>query len=129
MQTTLKLVDPAQTPLARSTPLVESVEPRVLTGQFAEKLALVTHAQRELRSMGVRVLSVCWDEPIPAIRIERDPRVSLKPLLDVLGKLNFTVRGEGYDVWGILHGVAVRWSERLNFTSPVISVDLPTRQH
>ena len=53
MQTTLKLVDAAQAPLARSTPLVESVEPRVLTGQFAEKLALVTHAERELRAMGM----------------------------------------------------------------------------
>ncbi|MGH8782086.1 hypothetical protein [Paraburkholderia sp.] len=130
MQPQLRLVDGSMAKRPHCAPLVESIEPRVLTGSFTDKLALVTRAERELRSIGIRVLSVSWDEP--ALRIERDMAVSLKPLLDRMLKLNFRVCNEdGYDVWGHFCNVVVCWSQPLSAHLPEIvvpAVPLTTRE-
>lgn len=112
MQPQLKLVDAATVARPDSALPVDSIEPRVLTGTFVEKLALVTGAERELRSIGVRVIGVSWDEP--ALRVEHDPQVSMKPLIDRVPKLNFRIcDDDSYDVWARFSGVIVYWRQAL----------------
>jgi len=97
-----------------------SVESTVFTPDFRSRLTSVTSAERALRAAGVCVVSVQWLHPLPAIRIKRDPGVSLKPILDEIDKLHFEQPRDGrYDVWGVFHGVTVCWQEAV----PQLSAD------
>lgn len=123
MQTQLKLVSAPQ-PHSAASRLVRSTTPTVLTDDFITRLTNVTSAERALRAMGISVVSVHWVHPLPAIRIQRVPDVSFKPLLEEVIKLNFEQpRDGGYDVWCVYRDVIVCWKETV---PDLVAAAIPT---
>jgi hypothetical protein len=94
---------PGQPPLNR--------ESRVLTEGNSSRLSQLNCARRELRAMGVRIVSVTWVDPCPLVQIERDPNVSLTPLLNRMGPRAFRHTGDYTRVTGEFVGVMLCWYE------------------
>lgn len=97
--------------LVRTEEMPRSHESRVFTATVLERLAQLNHAERELRSMGLRVVQVSWGESRPVVRIERDATKSIAPLLDRMGARSFRPDGDATEVWGVLDGITVCWRE------------------
>lgn len=96
--------------------------PRVLSDEVLARLTALNAAVRSLRAMGIRVRSTRLDGEFPAdigepsIRIERNPAVSLAPLLDAAGPRSYWrryVRGaEEVTAFCVFQGCVVLWEER-----------------
>ena len=69
-------------------------EPRVFSASFLKRLALLTHAERELRGLGLHVIWSRLAGPIPQLRIKSDAGTSVKPLLDRATPRTFRQRAE-----------------------------------
>jgi hypothetical protein len=86
-------------------------ESRVFTGSFMERLALLTHAERELRRLGLNVVWSSLAGPTPQAHIRRDADVSIVPLLDRMGPRYFIDDDGCKVVCGEFEGITVRWVE------------------
>jgi hypothetical protein len=61
--------------------------------------------------MNLRVARVIWCEARPFIEIEREPRTSLAPLLDRMGRRMFRCANGRTHIAGEFMGVTVCWFE------------------
>lgn len=96
--------------IASATPVAQA-EPKVFTPDFRQRLATLTHAERELRSFGLQVLWSRLAGPKPQAHFLRDAKVSIGGLLDRMGPRSFR-KEEGYTVAsGEFEGVIVSWCE------------------
>lgn len=95
----------------RPAPAVPFHEPRVFTGDFQERLSLLTKAERELRAMGLHVVYTQLAGPRPQAHIRRDADISLGSLMDRMGPRGFTMCEGGIVVSGEFQGVIVSWIE------------------
>lgn len=95
----------------RPVPAVSLHAPRVFTGDFQERLALLTKAERELRGMGLHVVWTQLAGPRPQAHIRRDAEISLGPLMDRMGPRGFSTCDGGLVVSGQFMGVIVSWIE------------------
>lgn len=86
-------------------------EPRVFSASFLERLARLTHAERELRSLGLHVIWSRLAGPKPQAHIRRDATVSIAPLLDRMGPRSFRDEDGCKVVFGEFEGVTVSWVE------------------
>lgn len=86
-------------------------EPRVFTGDFQERLALLNKAERELRGMGLHVVWTALAGPRPQAHIRRDVGQSLGPLMDRMGPRDFSPCDGGVVISGEFLGVLVSWLE------------------
>jgi hypothetical protein len=78
---------------AFTTPVAQA-EPKVFTVDFRQRLALLTHAERELRALGYPVVWSRLAGPMPQLHIQRDAAVSIVPLLDRATPRTFRTRVE-----------------------------------
>lgn len=85
--------------------------PRVFTGDFQERLGLLTKAERELRDMGLHVVWTQLAGPRPQAHIRRDADISLAPLMDRMERRDFITCDGGTVVSGQFMGVIVSWVE------------------
>lgn len=95
----------------RPVPAAPLHEPRVFTGDFRDRLSLLTKAERELRDMGLQVVWTALAGPRPQAHIHRDADKSLGPLMDRMGPRDFISRDDGMVVSGLFQGVLVSWLE------------------
>ena len=86
-------------------------EPRVFSASFLERLAQLTHAERELRRLGLHVIWSRLAGPKPQAHIRRDATVSMAPLLDRMGPRSFRKEEGCTLVSGEFYGVIVSWVE------------------
>lgn len=86
-------------------------EPRVFSASFLERLAQLTHAERELRRLGLHVIWSRLAGPKPQAHIRRDATVSMAPLLDRMGPRSFRKEEGCTLVSGEFDGVIVSWVE------------------
>lgn len=86
-------------------------ESRVFTESFRERLAALTKAERELRSLGLHVVWSRLAGPKPQAHILRDAKVSMGPLMDRMRNFFFHDEGEGKVISGEFEGVIVSWVE------------------
>lgn len=101
---------PAQPPLGCAS--------RVLTEGICNRPSPLNCARRELRAMGLRIVSVTWVDPCPLVQIERDRNVSLTPLLNRMGPRSFRHAGEYTRVTGEFVGVMLCWYEPRGAVAP-----------
>mgnify|MGYP005732632641 CR=1 len=93
---------------AQSEPLASR---RVLAGSLLDRLVLLNGARRALRDMNLRVARVIWCDARPFIEIDREPRMSLAPLLDRMGRRMFRCVEGRTRIAGEFMGVTVCWFE------------------
>lgn len=86
-------------------------EPRVFSASFLERLARLTHAERELRRLGLHVICSRLAGPKPQAHIRRDATVSIASLLDRMGPRSFRDEDGCKVVFGEFEGVTVSWVE------------------
>lgn len=86
-------------------------ESRVFTASFLERLALLNHAERELRRLGLHVVWSRLAGPKPQAHIQRDDTKSLAPLLNRMGPRSFRDEAGCKLVSGEFEGVIVSWVE------------------
>ena len=86
-------------------------ESRVFTASFLERLALLNHAERELRRLGLHVVWSRLAGPKPQAHIQRDETKSLAPLLNRMGPRSFRDEAGCKLVSGEFEGVIVSWVE------------------
>lgn len=98
----------AAEPAPQSTPLASR---RVLAGSLLDRLVLLNGARRALRDMNLRVARVIWCDARPFVEIEREPRTSLAPLLDRMGRRAFRCVNGRTRIAGEFMGVMVCWFE------------------
>ena len=85
--------------------------PKVFTADICSRLAALTYAERELRSLGLHVIWSRLAGHKPQAHFQRDAKVSIAGLLDRMGPRSFR-KGEGYTVISAeFHGVIVSWCE------------------
>ncbi|PMS20084.1 hypothetical protein C0Z18_11780 [Trinickia dabaoshanensis] len=84
---------------------------RVLAGSLLDRLVLLNGARRALRDLDLRVARVIWCDGRPFIEIEREPGVSLAPLLDRMGRRMFRCANGRTRIAGEFMGVTVCWFE------------------
>lgn len=94
-----------------SVPAGMQCEPRVFTASFLERLAQLTHAERELRRLGLHVIWSRLAGPKPQAHIQRDDTVSISPLLNRMGQRSFRKEDGCTLVSGEFEGVIVSWVE------------------
>ncbi len=87
---------------------------RVLADSLLDRLAQLNRARRALRDMKLRVARVIWCDGSPFIEIEREPNVSLSPLLDRMGQRVFRCANGRTRIAGSFLGVTVCWYESGN---------------
>ena len=87
---------------------------RVLADSLLDRLGQLNRARRALRDMNLRVARVIWCEGSPVIEIEREPEVSLVPLLDRMGRRVFRCVNGRTRIAGPFLGVTVCWFESGN---------------
>ena len=92
-------------------PAANTHQPRVLTGDFQERLAAITQAERDLRKMGLHAVWTRLVGPKPGIHIQRNHAVSIAPLLDQMGPRSFRQEDGCTVVFGEFKGVIVSWAE------------------
>lgn len=85
--------------------------PRVLNDLVVERLALLNHAERELRRMGLHVVWSRLAGPTPQAHVRRDADVSIAPLLDRMGPRSFHDDDGCKLVFGEFEGITVSWVE------------------
>lgn len=85
--------------------------PRVFSASFLERLALLNHAERELRRLGLHVVWSRLSGPRPQAHIRRDAAVSIIPLLNRMGPRSFRDEDGCKLVFGEFEGVTVSWVE------------------
>ena len=84
---------------------------KVFTADVRSRLAMLTRAERELRSLGLHVLWCRVTGPTPQGHFQRDAKVSIAGLLGRMGPRSFR-KGEGCTVISAeFHGVIVSWCE------------------
>ncbi|MDR0441581.1 MAG: hypothetical protein LBI59_11495 [Candidatus Accumulibacter sp.] len=109
MAAPLRIVWPAAPDAPAETP-----ECRVFDAETVMRLVLVNNATRALREMGYRVTGQClyprYDLP-PHVSIQRDPQVSLAPLLDASGEHRWVKSGPQKLGRVTYRGVTVTWVE------------------
>ena len=103
----LQLVSPVPASVLAGT----QGEPRVFSASFLERLAQLTHAERELRRLGLHVIWSRLAGPKPQAHIRRDATVSMAPLLDRMGPRSFRKEEGCTLVSGEFDGVIVSWVE------------------
>ena len=96
---------------ARTVPLAPK---RVLADSLLDRLAQLNRARRALREMNLRIARVIWCDGRPFIEIEREPNVSLSPLLDRMGRRIFRCVNGRTRIAGPFLGVTVCWFESGN---------------
>lgn len=96
---------------ARPAPAAPLHVPRVFTGDFQERLSLLTKAERDLRGMGLQVVWTQLAGPRPQAHIRRDAEISLGPLMDRMGPRDFHPSEGGVVISGEFQGVLVSWLE------------------
>ena len=95
----------------RPQPQRQAPEAKVFTPDFRARLAMLTHAERELRGMGLQVLWSSLGGTAPQAHIRRDTKVSIAGLLDRMGPRSFRPE-DGYTMAsGDFLGVIVSWCE------------------
>ncbi|MGQ0711011.1 MAG: hypothetical protein ACT4NV_14840 [Rhodoferax sp.] len=104
----LQLVSPSVTTLVIQP---DAPQPRVFTPPVLERLAQLTHAERELRALGLQVVWSKLAGPRPQVHIHRDGVKSLAPLLDRMGPRSFHKEGGCTVVSGDFEGVILSWLE------------------
>jgi hypothetical protein len=109
MPATLRLVSPM--PAGHPAFMQAPHESRVFTASFLERLAQLTHAERELRRLGVHVIWSRLAGPKPQAHIQRDGTKSIAPLLDRMGPRSFRDSDGCKLVFGEFEGVTVSWVE------------------
>ena len=96
---------------------------RVLNTDMLERLTLLNRVVREIREMGIpivsaRVVGEFPSEGEPSVRIRRDLDRSIAPLLDAAGpRMSWMRRQGGRDTWTTyctLAGVLILWEEPRN---------------
>lgn len=98
-------------PMPASVLAGRQIEPRVFSASFLERLAQLTHAERELRRLGLHVIWSRLAGPKPQAHIRRDATVSMAPLLDRMGPRSFRKEEGCTLVSGEFDGVIVSWVE------------------
>lgn len=86
-------------------------ESRVFTTSFLERLALLNHAERELRRLGLHVVWSRLAGPKPQAHIQRDETKSIASLLNRMGPRSFRDEAGCKLVSGEFEGVIVSWVE------------------
>lgn len=110
MTALLQLVSP-HVPSGAMTVAMNQGAPRVFSPAFLDRLAQLTHAERELRALGLRVVWSRLSEPRPQAHIRRDAAVSIAPLLERMGPRSFREESGCKLVSGEFEGVIVSWVE------------------
>jgi hypothetical protein len=97
----------------------DAAPPRVLSRSLIQRLALLNNAVRELRAMGLAIVSQSIENRIlaggpPSIRIHRDPAMSIAPLLDNAGPRVFIRHNSAQTTlaYCLFKNVMVVWEER-----------------
>ena len=98
-------------PMPASIPVGMQCEPRVFSASFLERLAQLTHAERELRRLGLHVIWSRLAGPKPQAHIRREATVSIAPLLNRMGPRSFRKEEGCTLVSGEFDGVVVSWVE------------------
>lgn len=98
-------------PMPASVMLGTQSEPRVFSASFLERLAQLTHAERELRRLGLHVIWSRLSGPKPQAHIRRDAAVSIAPLLNRMGPRSFRDEDDCKLVFGEFEGITVSWVE------------------
>ena len=86
-------------------------EPKVFTADLCSRLAALTRAERELRSLGLHVLWCRFTGTTPQVHFQRDAKVSIAGLLDRMGPRSFRKGDDCTVISAELHGVIVSWCE------------------
>lgn len=107
----LQLITPSPVALPAMMQAATQHQPRVLTDSFRERLALLNHAERELRGMGLHVVWSRIAGPKPQAHIQRDTTRSIAPLLNRMGPRSFRDEAGCKLVSGEFEGVIVSWVE------------------
>ena len=101
----------SQTPAAHPAFTQAQYESRVFTASFLERLAVLNHAERELRCLGLHVVWSRLAGPKPQAHIQRDDTKSIAPLLNRMGPRSFRNEASCKLVSGEFEGVIVCWVE------------------
>ena len=107
MAALLQLVNPMPASVLAGT----HGEPRVFSASFLERLAQLTHAERELRRLGLHVIWSRLAGPKPQAHIQRDDTKSIASLLNRMGPRSFRDEAGCKLVSGEFEGVIVSWVE------------------
>lgn len=99
---------------ASAAPAAPLAPRRVLAGGLLDRLAMLNRARRALRDMNLRIARVVWLDGRPCVEIEREPSVSLAPLLDRMGRRVFRCVDGRIRIAGEFEGVTVCWFELSN---------------